>query len=569
MNQAEYIHRYADENREHFNDELIQRNDEEIIECLKKVILSCQRKNQYFSIRVKDFRVVENYSEILEVLEEQDRIKTNKKKTISSDKKYDKDTDFIVLNDSDIKLLVVTYYIEVTPEGKEPEGKDLRVVISIPRIVDKYYMRINGKYYKSIYQIVDGSTYNNSQSMNSKNQNIVFKSFFMATRIYRYIVTIKPYNGDKMECTYYSSIVFSKKVPALVYLLAEFGLNEVIRRAKCYGMLFSTNALDFEEPDRYYIFRAYKIYISIPKYIFDNDPVVQSLIYTLLITIKKDNEINDITTKDFWLKELGEYYGIKSTSKGENILESLYSIYDIITQEQLKLPEEDKDDIMDILLWLVREFPELRLKDNLDIGSKRIRSPGEYIANYYAKKITTGLYRTSDEDKITLDDIEKSLYTFPDYLLRVISKEGGKLMPYKDAVNDTDAYTALKYTYKGISGLGDSQKTTMGKNYGSPVKGTSSTSIPPVYRQVQISHLGRIDLDSISPSDPGLSGMLCPLSDIKDGFFDFNFKEPNEWRQDADALLDSYRQQIGFNPPYKKYKGDDDYHPYRVVKRDE
>ena len=246
MNQAEYIHRYADENREHFNDELIQRNDEEIIECLKKVILSCQRKNQYFSIRVKDFRVVENYSEILEVLEEQDRIKTNKKKTISSDKKYDKDTDFIVLNDSDIKLLVVTYYIEVTPEGKEPEGKDLRVVISIPRIVDKYYMRINGKYYKSIYQIVDGSTYNNSQSMNSKNQNIVFKSFFMATRIYRYIVTIKPYNGDKMECTYYSSIVFSKKVPALVYLLAEFGLNEVIRRAKCYGMLFSTNALEFE-----------------------------------------------------------------------------------------------------------------------------------------------------------------------------------------------------------------------------------------------------------------------------------------------------------------------------------
>lgn len=547
MNQAEFIHYYSDKHREHFNKELIVRDENTIIEALKKVILSCQRQNKYFSIDVLDFRVVENYSEILEVLAEQDRIKTNKKKAISSDKKYDKDADFIILSDSAIKLLVVTYYIQVTPEDKEPEGEELRVVIEIPRIVDKYYMKINGKYYKTMYQIVDGSTYNNTQTINSKSQNIVFKSLFMATRIYRYIETIKTIDDIKLDCIFYSSIIFSKKVPVLIYLLAEFGLNPVIQKAKCYGLLFSNNPLKFANyEEEYYVFKSHNIYISIPSFIFDNDHVVQSIIYTLYIAIDKDTSINDITNNSFWLSKLGEYYGIKTKNKGGNILDSLCSIYDIITKEQLRLPEENKENIYDILIWLIREFPELRLKDNLDIGSKRIRNFDEYIANMYGVKITTGLYRISDVDKITLDDIKKSLYTFPDFLLKAISKEG-KLISYDDTINDMDVFNALKYTYKGISGLGDSKNT----NNTGKVKGTS---ISPVYRQVQISHLGRIDLDSISPSDPGLSGMLCPLSDIKDGFFDPNYTEPNNWREEVNQMMDNYSQQKGFIKPFKKLK---------------
>lgn len=538
MDQAEFIYNYSMNNRENFNESLIKRDDNDIIEAIKKVILSCQRNNQYFSIKVLDFGVVENYSEILEVLKEQDRIKTNKKKNITIDKKYDKDTEFIMLSDSDIKLLIVNYLIRVTPPDKEPEEEELRVVIEIPRIVDDYYMKINGKYYKSLHQIVDGSTYNNSQSLNSKNQNIVFKSLFMATRIYRYIETIKTVTGEKLECIFYSSIIFTKKVPALIYLLSQFGLTEVIKRVKCFGILFSNNPLEFNNMP-YYVFKFHKIYVSVPKFIFDRDHVTQSIIYTLSISIDKETKIPDILNTEFWLLKLGEYYGIKTIDKGGNILDSLTSIYDMITQEQLKLPEEDKKDIYDVLIWLIREFPELRLKDNLDIGSKRIRW-AEYFANIYAVKITTGLYRISDVDKITLDDIKKSIYTFPDYLLKAITKEG-QLISYKDAVNDTDAFTALKYTYKGISGLGDS------KNKGA---GGGKTSISPVYRNVQISHLGRIDLNSISPSDPGLSGMLCPLSDVQDGFFDVDFKEPNNWREEADQLREEYNKEYGLIKPF-------------------
>ena len=50
-NQYEFIHAFNDTHREQFNDDLFNRDSDEIIEELKKAILSCQR-DLYFTIKI-------------------------------------------------------------------------------------------------------------------------------------------------------------------------------------------------------------------------------------------------------------------------------------------------------------------------------------------------------------------------------------------------------------------------------------------------------------------------------------------------------------------------------------
>ena len=66
-------------------------------------------------------------------------------------------------------------------------------------------------------------------------------------------------------------------------------------------------------------------------------------------------------------------------------------------------------------------------------------------------------------------------------------------------VNDMDSIIAIKYTYKGISGIGE-----------------RTNQVSQIYRNVDISHIGRIDPDTSSNSDPGLTGSLCPLTKLYD-----------------------------------------------------
>ena len=104
-------------------------------------------------------------------------------------KKKDNQYEFINLNQSDIRLMIVTYRVAINvannlsirPEdlasGKVKSEDTFDVLIAIPRVVDKYYFRINGIMRSILYQIVDGSTYNNGYT-NAKIPNISFKIIF-------------------------------------------------------------------------------------------------------------------------------------------------------------------------------------------------------------------------------------------------------------------------------------------------------------------------------------------------------------------------------------------------------
>ena len=263
--------------------------------------------------------------------------------------------------------------------------------------------------------------------------------------------------------------------------------------------LVTKEQLPYINADDTYIFPCKDCYITCPKFIYNNCFVTQSAVYTIHTVLNSSKEINynNIFSNNVWIKSLGGEFASK----------------DIDTVYKLTL--------IAILRWIMYEFNALRNKDNLDVSIKKVRY-AEYIAALYADKLARGIFRLSDKaDKATLNDVRRAVQIAPMYLLNAITR--CQLVTYKGCANDLDSLFALKYTYKGVSGIGE-----------------KSNAIPASYRQIHPSHLGRVDLDSSSPSDPGVSGTLCPLSTLHNSYFK-EFEEPNTWQESRCKMINQYR----------------------------
>lgn len=529
LTQAELIAKYNNDCRPKFNDEFFIKRDEDIIEELKTVILSCQRDGSSI-IKVVDFKVVDDYFEIQDLLRKYEE-SSSKSKSKTSSKRKENSYDYINLKDSDIKLLVVKYFIAI-----KGASEYIDVYIAIPRIVNKFYLRLSGSIYSAMFQIVEASTYNNTTSTNVKNHRIVLRTILGSVNLYRKIVDIKTSNGNTLKCTYYLANVFSKSLPAMKYLLAKYGFYGTLQKFGIPAYVIRISDIDPKDDNFYTFQKKDDFFISIPKILFDKEPILQSLVYTIYQAIIRATQVNDIFNQAFWLRSLGLNFNNDSIEKGYAVLESIANIYDIKTHKLIRLPEEKKSDIFGLLQWMMCEFSNLRAKDNLDLATKRIRF-AEYCAAIYATKLSRGIYRIADiGNRADIDTIRKAITIAPMYLIEEM--QNSKLVNYRDMVNDSDSFAALKYTYKGIAGIGEK----------------SSNSVPDIFKMVNASHLGRVDLNASSNSDPGLSGILCPLGKTyNDGFFD-DFVEPMYWDKEFAELMDNYKKMIGLREIYQLKK---------------
>lgn len=526
MNQQEVIARFIEADRMKMNDELFERSDEKIMQQLMDAIRSCERKGTYFSIEVKGFTVVDDYAEINNILYNYyERAYRNKTKAKKKDNRYD----YINLNESDIRLLIIHYKI-----ADKETSQNLDVIVAVPRIIDKYYIRIDGIMRSTLFQVVDGSTYNNSTSM-SKAPSVTMKLVFMAVRIFRKYVDLPLEDGDIIKAVYYTAFSFNKTVGAFKYILAKFGLNQTM---EMYGLNYIM-IRDQPIPDsRWYNFKkADNLYVCVPRVIFDQDLVTQSLVSTIFLYIYPQIPIYEFYSMTYWVRSIGADFNRVSEDKfveiftsedksmvpdtldkGYNILDSFETIYDRCTYNALKLDENTKENMYNILMWMLREFNNLRMKDNLDISIKRVRFD-EYVASLYIMKIAKGIYRVADMNKrVTVESIIRAIKTDPLYLLKSIVMS--KMISYRNMVTDMDSLQALKFTYKGVSGLGEG----------------SNKSIPDIYRSIHPSHLGRVDLDASSDGNPGITGTLNPFMEMHDGYFS-DYQEPMTWE-------DSYAQTV-------------------------
>lgn len=548
INQAQFMRQFNESHREQFEDKLFQRNNEDIVNAIEQVVRSCER-DKYFTLKLLTFRAIYDYEEIYNTLrlhEEKRRRKNNK---------LENSYDFINIKDTDMILIKIEWLIRHNGiERVEEEGKTielinpeeiLEVLIAVPRFTKKYYFRLSGNYYTTTFQIVDGSTYNNSTASQSKVDTVTLKTIFSPLRIFRCFRNMKDLvTGAEMNVIEYNANIFSNTVNAMYYLLAHFGIYGLVQFLGIDCISVTTEPILRED---FVCFEKHGIYISCPKFFFQ-DPVVQSFCSTLYAGIYKDTNINDLFNVRYWLKNLGAAFKNSSIDKGLFVLDSVDGIYDNITKRDLHLPNEDKENIYTIIRWLLREFSQLRVKENVDVRTKRIRI-ADYIAAIYANKLNRSMYRISDLGKrITLKKVEQAIYTQPMYILNNISSQSN-LVSYRDMVNDNDATVALKYTYKGISGLGE-----------------DGASVQPIYRYVDPSHIGILDLDASSGSDPGLSGMICPMTKLYNNSFS-EYEEPNTWKENFKKMQEEYKKEKGVQSPIEFDTPPEPYEYYKLRDR--
>lgn len=535
MNQREFIHAYNDKFRPKFNEKFFKRSDDDLINALKHVIYSAERDST-FKIKILSFDIIDDYDDVNHVLWSYEESIINKgkiptpeeasnNKKSSSNKKKDNQFAYLNLKDSDLKVIKVTYYIEINEKKNGLVNDTVEVYIAIPRIIDGFYFRLNGNVYSAMYQIVDASTYNNSTAKNAKKQSITFKTIFMPIRVYRYSTNLVDFNGEAVYVNYFIANMFKKSLLLIKYLLAKFGFYGCMQFLHLDKIDIVKNLRGIDLTNNY-IFPVKEYYIIIPKLEYDSIQIAQSFVYTVFICINNMNEdITDVHGPELYIKSLGLEFTSKDLEavydKGLNILASLEFIYDDMTRDDLHLPWDDKKDVYSVLRWMMYEFTSLRQKDNLDISTKKVRY-AEYLASYYATRLAMGIYRVSDKgDRADLATIRKAILIPPMYLINAITR--CQLVNYKNCVNDLDSLIALKYTYKGISGIGE-----------------KSNAISGAYRSIHPSHLGRVDIDSSSNSDPGISGTICPLATLYDGHFT-EYEEPSTWRESVNQVMDALR----------------------------
>lgn len=544
FNQAMVMHEFNDTYREHFEPELFKRNNEEMVESIHQVLQSCER-DKYFTLKLLSFRAIYNYEEIYNTLRAHEESRRKKNSKIQNS------YDFINIKDTDMILIKVEWLIRHNGiERQEIDGKTVEVVnpeevmevlIAIPRFVKKYYFRLSGNYYTTTFQIVDGSTYNNSTATQSKVDTVTMKMMFGPLVVFRSFYEMMDIEtGEIISAIQYNSIIFNNIVNAMYYLFAHFGFYGICRFLDIDCVFIGSEPII---NDDYYNFEKNGIYISCNKVPFQ-DPMVQSLVSTIHCAINKNTTLQDLFNIRYWLKNLGTAFKNSTIDKGLFILDSVDGLFDNITKRDLHLPEEDKENVYTIIRWILREFSNLRVKENVDIRTKRIRI-ADYIGAVYATKINKGLHRISDMGRrVTLAKVKQAIYSQPLYILNNISSpKMSNLVSYRDLVNDNDAMTALKWTFKGISGLGE-----------------DGSSVQPIYRHVDPSHVGILDLDASSSSDPGMSGMICPMKKIYNHSFS-EYQEPNEWRQNWEPVKQEYfsnvENAITFDhqlPPKEYYK---------------
>ena len=86
ITQSEFIRHYNEKNREQFNPVYFERNNQDIMDCVRKVILSCE-KDKYFTLQVKSIREIYNYEEIYNMLRAYQE--SHKKKNVIVENQYD------------------------------------------------------------------------------------------------------------------------------------------------------------------------------------------------------------------------------------------------------------------------------------------------------------------------------------------------------------------------------------------------------------------------------------------------------------------------------------------------
>ena len=383
----------------------------------------------------------------------------------------------------------------------------------------------DGKSYYPLFQMVDRSIYNT-------HDNITLKSLLMPivlNQSNKYITTICK---ESLYVPVYRLLLFKKKTNPLLYFVAAMGIKNVIRFTQMSDII-RIHDNDKYNPDKEYAFETksgFSVYCK--KYFFDNDFFTRGIVEMLIDLLRLPSSRYELKNEKFWVIELGKEFinkqnhsdPVKLFIKGKELTFSFQRLVDEITKDNLDLDYKNKGSVYNIIMWMLRNYNELKMRDNMSLDNKRLRS-SEYQAAYMIKELNnrmTSFTQTRAQGKgITMTDVEKLVRCRLKELVSACSSSKSPLLRLDNITNSADFFNLFKYTTKGPQAI------------------TNSDSVKDVLRGLHPSYIGKVDLTAISSSDPGLSRALTFNCPIKNKRFSSE-REPASWDDNFARLYSNY-----------------------------
>jgi hypothetical protein len=236
--------------------------------------------------------------------------------------------------------------------------------------------------------------------------------------------------------------------------------------------------------------------IAVPRDKIKNDTVFRNFVVSFTAMFNKKTQWEKVWNIKYWKVKLGSVYTKNANNqlnKSITIILSFKRILDERTKKNLLIDTDDKQDIFHLLRWMMRNYDTLLRKDNLSLLNKRLRL-SEYIITPFVRKMSSSTYRILNSKTVNMNRLKSILKPSPMVIISKLQKS--KLLRFNNATNDMDLFNSvLRWSNRGPSALGEGPKKTISTRY----------------RGIHISHMGRLSLNSISNSDPGMTGALSPF----------------------------------------------------------
>jgi len=399
----------------------------------------------------------------------------------------------------DSRVNLVTLKFEISGDG---ERQIIELPLNVPKITSDNSYYLNGNNYYAVFQLVDSSTYNNKDM-------VTLKSLLMPISVKRKSIEMEDMEGKAYKTSMFFTHLFKQKINLFYYYFAKMGYYKTLE----YFGVDKSIILTENEPESFksntiYFMLNKNLYMKVSKKRFNNDNYFRHCVANIFdilqdrARMKLENVNDEVGT--YWRQRLGAIFTSNTSSqiaKADTVLASFNRIFDNCTKKSLRIDEEHKQDIYSIIRWIIKNFNSLMKKDNYSLLTKRIRL-SEYICSDFCKLLSNSTYRLLNSKNVTLS---KKQSLFSNIKRNIITRNAiqNELIRYNNSVNVADLFTSkLKYSSRGPQ----SQSEGGGK------------SVAVAYRGIHPSHIGRLDLNSCSNTDPGMSGHFTPFVDI-DGFY--------------------------------------------------
>ena len=447
----------------------------------------------------------------------------------------------------------ITPQIEVEPEPILVDDRPRKTVIPnnetytvtkelfLNKLVDKYFFINDDIKYFLIYQLTDKGFYR-------VNDAVCLKSLLMPITLKRNENLLFPEFGqDPVEVWDYESLLFSKRINPIYYMLAKEAYNSIInvkataasiiearmqyRDANLFnwindffgaGLKFSDDKNELIEDGRL-IFqvknnKAGGVYLSVDEKLVREDVGVASLVSAMVNFRRGDNKkknqdiysYDDLISPWFWIDYLASYFTkttdpVRRFDKVRGVLYSLERLLGEGNRKGLPMPEEVKKNIFTIFRYVMYNFNTILYADSQHLKFQKIRfwepllvGLQTYISNHIFR-----ILNSTTRSKVVLDKVFSGLKK--NYILT--STSVNELFRYHNSSNAImDLYgVGLRYSRSGVQALGKSASA--------------------IHKDLHDSYVGRVSLVTGTASTSGIVGVVCPMAEFEDNLREFKLDE--------------------------------------------